>query len=60
MVRPGRGLFLVPAAHCQLPALLAMSPSVSNAKKCWYPSRQSICTMRVRNCAVIRRARLCM
>jgi deoxyribodipyrimidine photo-lyase len=60
ITRLGRVLLPVPATHCQLPALQATSPSASRDPKCRYPCRQSMPRLRVRNEAVIIRARLCM
>ncbi len=59
-IRFGRVSFPVPATHCQLPALLAMSPSTSRSQKCQAPWRQSTYRSLVRNDAVISRARLCI
>ena len=40
-MRLGRVSTPVPATHCQLPLLLAMSPSTSRSRKCAAPRRQS-------------------
>ncbi|CAN5701114.1 hypothetical protein BH24ACT15_BH24ACT15_02460 [soil metagenome] len=50
----------VPAAHCQPPLLLAMSPSTRWRRKCASPWRQSLSRSLHKNEATIMRARLCI
>ena len=58
--RLGRVSVPVPATHCQLSWLLAMSPSTSRSRKCRAPTRQSTYSVLVRKLAVSSRPRLCI